>query len=165
LKKLFLILSYLDFPFYAGLSKRIEALINVLSLSNVTLTTLISPIFRLDKPLPYKNNNFIHIRIDLRKLRKIPAYTTIAKLVALIFFSFISLSYIMKLRKSLTVIQYESIYSFIPALIANLLFKIKVLGDDIGFPIKKTFVYRVIEALTLKYTHYIIVTNLNCILI
>jgi len=65
----------------------------------------------------------------------------------------------MKLRKSLTAIQYESIYSFIPALIATLLFKIKVLGDDIGFYIKKAFVHRIMEALILKYTHYIIVTN------
>ncbi|MEM3653802.1 MAG: hypothetical protein QW723_03725, partial [Candidatus Bathyarchaeia archaeon] len=152
-----LILSYLDFPFYAGLSRRVEGLIKILSSRGIN-PIIISPIFRLNRPLPHKYNV---IYIDLRKLIRIPLNANILKLVAIGIFSLVSLIYIIKLKLNncLSIIQYESMYSFAPALIAKLIFNIKILGDDITFLIKKKFFNKVFEAFVLKYSDYIIVAS------
>ncbi len=161
MQKFLVVLSYLDFPYYAGLSKRIEGLTTPL-LHNGVKPVIISPQFRQGSPLPYPGDL---IRIDLRKMRRFSIFSKLVKLLVLILFSLISFIYVWKLKfrfsDDVKVIQYESIYSSLPALLLKFLFNIKIIGDDIIFSVDRNFFYRLFQTFVIRYTDYIIVSNLT----
>jgi len=121
-----LVLSYVDYPSYVGLSRRISGILNSLHSSNIPYQ-VISPIFRSpDAPdLPQAT------RVDLRFLRALGPDRLVTKILALIFFSLFAFVKILVLRKEILAVQYESIYSFPSAFLARMFCRCPIIGDDV----------------------------------
>ena len=157
-----IIFSYLDFPFYTGLSRRIEGLINQLSFYDIR-SIIISPISRLHSPIPLSLPNTHVIRVDLRKIFLQLIQIKIVKLIVLMFFSLHALILLIKLKSRYdlpNILQYESIYSFIPAFLSKVFLNMKIIGDDLIFLKRTPLPQKILYALILKNTDYIVVSNL-----
>ena len=120
-----LILSYIDYPGYTGMSKRIRGIVEVLKKRNISVLVL-CPLFWYPQALsPMEGVNYI----DLRFLRRFGFENRFTRLMATMLFSFIAFLRIVKNKPK--IVQYQTIYSIVPAVLAKLLLNSKVVGDDI----------------------------------
>jgi glycosyltransferase involved in cell wall biosynthesis len=124
-KKL-LIISYLDHPFGAGLSRRITGITSTLRDADFEVE-VVSPVFR-SATRPQAEGNTI---VDLRFLRALGENRLATKILALGFFCAFALVRIVSLRRRLIAVQYESAYSFPPAFLARILCGLRCIGDDV----------------------------------
>jgi glycosyltransferase involved in cell wall biosynthesis len=156
-RKDILIISYLDYPFPAGLSNRITGLANVLA-SNGFKVTILAPMLRGDFSVPLIENfkNITIERVNLRKLALKDCSNLGPKALGLLTFSIIAsfraIAYYIRTR---SLIQYQTIYSAAPALLLRLLFHAKVLGDDIVLG------HTILDSLLLKSTGIILTPSLK----
>lgn len=127
-----LIISYLDYPSYEGLSRRISGLANVLN-SNGINVKIIAPIARNESVLDDDVSSKISVqRVDLRRFQSKNPNNLLSRLVILLFFSLISSFIVVKdVIKYGYLIQYQSIYSAFPALVAKFILGAHIIGDDI----------------------------------
>jgi glycosyltransferase involved in cell wall biosynthesis len=127
-----LLISYLDYPYPAGLSYRIDGISNVLSSKGIKIKIL-APLARSNNFTDNNLNYNIDIQyIDLRKFRSCNPEKKTSKFILWLLFSFFAtikvISYYIKNR---CLIQYQSLYSSIPALMAKILTGATIIGDDI----------------------------------
>jgi glycosyltransferase involved in cell wall biosynthesis len=133
-RKLVAILSYLDYPFPAGLARRIDGFVD--SLGNAGfLPRVICPAFRLANP-----SEVPHVaRFDLRFLRALGAERLLTKIIALIAFNLIAFAKVIAVRKELLAIQSESIYSLPAAFLAKIFLRSSCIVDDVLLPADSRF--------------------------
>jgi len=121
-----LILSYLDHPSYIGMSKRIKGIIKVLEMENISISVL-CPIFLYSWRA--RANKDYYNYIDIRFLQKMGTTRLLTRLLALLLYSFFALLKIVKLKPK--IIQYQTLYSSVPAILAKYLTRSVIIGDDI----------------------------------
>jgi len=155
MNKILIIISYIDFPCYVGLSRRIGGIAKTLKANGIPLV-IIAPIFRLKKPIYVGNINVY--RVNLRFLRKLNINKNFTKLLSIFLFTISLLPYAIKYRRYIGVIQYESLFSFIPAFILKIVSKARLIGDDIIIAYNDAF-YKLLLIMALKYSDYLIVSN------
>lgn len=126
-----LILSYIDYPSYTGMSKRISGLVRIMHLNNVSVSVL-APIARsptVIKPEIAIENVPVK-RIDLRRFSSKGKHGS--KFIQLLLFTIIaSIKTAKEFGRYNSLIQYQTIYSAGPALFAKIFLKAKIIGDDI----------------------------------
>lgn len=146
-RKDLLIISYLDHPYYSGLSRRINGIAGVLVKNKVTVR-IIAPIARSENVVSdYDSNIDIH-RIDLRRFRSKRPEKFSSKLLLWLLFSLkSSISVLREVGRNRCLVQYQSIYSAAAALVTKLALGAKIIGDDIILvhPIIDTFVLRMTD--------------------
>jgi glycosyltransferase involved in cell wall biosynthesis len=144
--KTLLIVSYIDYPYYSGLSKRISGLTKVLAAKGVPIK-LLAPIARLNVVLDRVSSNITICRIDLRKFKSTNPEKFMSKFILWLLFSLRATIFLIKeYVRSHCLIQYESIYSAFPALMVKVLLGARIIGDDI-LP-ARSFIYYPILKLT-----------------
>jgi glycosyltransferase involved in cell wall biosynthesis len=144
--KTLLIVSYIDYPYYSGLSKRISGLTKVLAAKGVPIK-LLAPIARLNVVLDRVSSNITICRIDLRKFKSTNPEKFISKFILWLLFSLRATIFLIKeYARSRCLIQYESIYSAFPTLMVKVLLGARIIGDDI-LP-ARSFIYYPILKLT-----------------
>ena len=122
------IVSYLDFPYYEGSSKRIEGLIHVLKSYGIHVT-VICPLLRRTQASPEYEGTVSYI--DLRRL-KAHQCPKAGKFVLNSIFSILAVNKLIHWSAERNiVIQYQDLYSSIPVITAKLLKRGKIIGDDI----------------------------------
>jgi glycosyltransferase involved in cell wall biosynthesis len=122
------LVSYLDFPYYEGSSKRIEGIIRVLE-SNGMHVFVICPLLRRIHPSPEYRG--IVDYVDLRTLKPLHR-SKLGKFILNSVFSVLALNKLIRLSiKKNTVFQYQDLYSSIPVVILKLVTQKKIIGDDI----------------------------------
>jgi glycosyltransferase involved in cell wall biosynthesis len=133
-RKLVAILSYLDYPFPAGLARRIDGFVD--SLGNAGFVPrVICPAFRSANP-----SEAPHVtRFDLRFLRALGAERLLTKIIALIAFNLIAFARVIAVRKELLTIQSESIYSLPAAFLAKIFLGSPCIVDDVLLPANSRF--------------------------
>lgn len=146
-----LIISYLDYPYYAGLSTRISGLAKVLAMGGVHVKIL-APIARGD--VTVKNKIYFDTaiyRVDLKKFRsRNPEKFASKSLLWLLFSLSASFEVMRNFIQNRCLIQYQSIYSALPALLAKILLRAQVIGDDI------VLVNSLIDVFALKLTDIVV---------
>jgi glycosyltransferase involved in cell wall biosynthesis len=120
-------ISYLDYPSYSGLSRRIEGLSKVLE-SNGIAVQIVCPKYRC---LEVGRNERKVARFDLTMLRGRNPDHVFSKLVCLLWFTVLSVRYILQERARFFAIQYESVYSSFAAIAAKILTTAPIIGDDV----------------------------------
>lgn len=140
--KRIVIISYLDYPFPAGLSRRIEGIVETLQARNIQMQ-VISPIFRSTDKSPRPNS----FRIDMRFLRVLGTENLAGKIAALILFNCFAFVKILLSRKELLAVQYESVYSFPASLLAKVFCQCVSVGDDVLIPRKLNWAVPLLRAL------------------
>jgi glycosyltransferase involved in cell wall biosynthesis len=125
-----LIISYLDYPYYVGLSRRISGIAEILS-ENGLKVLIIAPIARLHGQIKKQTpENVLISRINLAQFGSGTNYNS--KLIQWLLFSFIaSFEVIRQAANRHTIVQYQSTFSAIPAIIAKVFLGSKIVGDDI----------------------------------
>ena len=114
LSKCVIIISYLDYPMPAGISRRISGTVASLRASNFEVE-VISPIFRRKRGRVSGGT-----KIDLRFLSAFGAEKLATKIVALLLFNLFAFVRILIVRKELWAVQYESVYSYPAAFLAKI---------------------------------------------
>jgi len=155
--KKILLISYLDYPYPAGICTRINGLVRVL-VQNGFEVTILAPIARDDARLPEKEqkNNYYIERINIRKLFSVHESSKFGKMLQWLIFSIIaSLRVARYYIKNRSLIQYQSIYSAVPALFAKFLLRAKIIGDDI------VLIHPLIDILVIKLTDVIVTPSLR----
>ena len=150
-----LMISYLDYPYPAGLCTRITALAKILVRNGIKVNIL-APITRGDKNLPEREqrDGFVVTRIDLKFYNSTGNFAL--KLLQLLIFSIIASFKVSKIFvKKGPLIQYQSIYSAIPALFAKTFLRAKIIGDDI------VLIHPFIDILVLKLTDIVVTPSLK----
>lgn len=147
-RKNVLMLSYIDYPYYVGLSKRISGIAKVLSMNGIAVRVL-APIVRSKEIIVDPDAQGVSVmRIDLRRFRD--SNNIWATLLQWLLFnataSIIVLQYCIRNQ---CLIQYQSTFSAVPALMAKFFLKATVAGDDV------VLVHPVIDALVLKLTDFV----------
>ena len=139
-----------------GLSRRISGLAKVLTTNRIKVKIL-APIARSN--VVFSDNtseNFVIQRIDLRRFRsKNPEKFTSNFIQWLLFTFAASIQVIKDFTKNRCLIQYQSIYSALPALAAKLLLGARIVGDDI------VLIHRFIDTLVLRLTDVVITPSLR----
>lgn len=129
-QKEILMISYLDYPYPAGLSTRITGLANTIA-RNGFKVDILAPIARGDKNLPEKEQtkNYCVERINLKNLGRSNPDKFGPKLLQWLIFSIIASFRIVKsfIRRG-PIIQYQSTYSAIPALFVKIVLRAKIIG-------------------------------------
>lgn len=151
-----LIISYLDYPCYAGLSTRISGLAKVLTMRGVRVEIL-APIARENVILNKEilNTTAVH-RIDLRKFRSKNSEKFASKFLLWLLFSLsVSFEVIRSFIKYRCLIQYQSIYSALPALLVKILLRAQIIGDDI------VLTHSMIDVMVLKLTDIVVTPSLR----
>lgn len=120
-----LLLSYLDYPSYTGMSKRINGMIHILMDHKISVSIL-CPLLR--NPHQLSNEDYVEY-IDLRFLRKLDTEKMFTKMISSLVFSTLAFFRVLKLRPR--IVQYQTMYSSIPAVAAKPFVKSKIIGDDI----------------------------------
>ncbi len=143
LTKRIFIISYLDFPFPAGLSRRIEAFVENLNARNIEMQ-VISPIFRSSSRSPHPDS----FRIDMRFLRSLGTENLAVKIAELVLFNCFAFVKILLSRRQLFAVQYESIYSFPAALLAKAFCQCVFIGDDVLIPRKLNWAVPLLRVLS-----------------
>jgi len=134
--KTLVVISYLDFPFYAGLSVRMNGLTMVLRKHGIQVKVF-APIFRLDKPMPSESGCEIE-HIDMRSLRRLGSEKLLVKLLADAIFSLVAFAKLsVFVLKGVRLVQYQSLYSAMPAILTKIFWGGKVIGDDIVLHLSK----------------------------
>jgi glycosyltransferase involved in cell wall biosynthesis len=149
-RKDLLIISYLDYPYYSGLSKRINGIAGVLVKNQVTVR-IIAPIARSENAVSDHDSNIDIHRIDLRQFRSKRPERFFSKFLQWLLFSLkSSISVLREVARNRCLVQYQSIYSASAALITKLVMRTKIIGDDIVLvhPIIDTFVLRITDVIT-----------------
>ncbi len=125
-----LMLSYIDYPYYIGLSRRISGVSKALIANNINVK-VISPRVRSQVVLDDDFSDHILVkRIDLRYLGSEANYGS--KLIQWILFSLLSSIEVIKdVIKRRSIVQYQSIYSAFPAIVAKIIMYATVIGDDV----------------------------------
>jgi len=155
--KKMLLISYLDYPYPAGICTRINGLVKVLVQSGFEVTIL-APIARDDARLPEKEqkNNYYIERINIRKIFSVHESNKFGKMLQWLIFSVIaSLRVIRYYIKNRSLIQYQSIYSAVPTLFAKFLLRAKIIGDDI------VLIHPLINTLVIKLTDVVVTPSLR----
>jgi glycosyltransferase involved in cell wall biosynthesis len=150
-----LILSYLDYPFYAGMSRRISGLAGMLLQNNVGVKVL-APIARSPTVIkPDLDAEGIQVeRIDLRSFSS--KGNSGSKLIQWLFFTIIaSIKTCKEVLRSRCLVQYQTVYSAGPALFAKLFLRATIIGDDV------VLVNPVLDSLLLKLTDTTITPSLK----
>lgn len=149
------LISYLDYPYNAGLSKRIDGFVKVL-ISNGIKVKIIAPIARNDL-IPkddFSPNLSIH-RIDLGYFKFMDSRFS-GKFIQWLLFSFkasfLAMRYFIKTH---CMVQYQSIYSLLPALAAKFFLRATIIGDDI------VLINPFIDMLAMKFTDLVITPSLK----
>jgi len=156
-QKEILIISYLDYPYSAGLCTRITGLANVLAGTGVKVGIL-APIARGDFQLPEKEqrNNYCVERINLIRFTARNSGDFGPRLLQWLIFSIVASFKVAKnFIKSGSLIQYQSTYSAIPALFAKIFLKAKIIGDDI------VLINPFIDVLILKLSDVVVTPSLR----
>jgi glycosyltransferase involved in cell wall biosynthesis len=153
-------ISYLDYPSYTGLSRRIEGLSKVLR-SNGIDVEIVCPRFR---HIGATQGQADVVAFDLRMLRGADPSKTFPKLLCLCLFTALALKYIIRRRRELAVVQYESIYSSLPAILAKVLTKAYTVGDDVVIRERTDSPFvnaatHVLEAILLRLTDTLITSS------
>ncbi len=129
-----IILSYLDYPFPAGLSRRITGIVESMRAANFE-ADIISPLFRsidmLDDPRA--------VKVRMRFLRILGTERLPTKILALALFNLFAFVKVFVSRKEILALQYESIYSFPAAFLAKIFCRCFCIGDDVLIPRKSPF--------------------------
>lgn len=151
-----MIVSYLDYPYYSGLSKRISGLAKVLGTNGIKVKIL-APVVRSDA---LHRNDISHYSaveyIDLRRFRSNNPYGFASKFLHWLFFTFVASARVIRdFRKYQCIIQYQSIYSALPALITKLFLGARVIGDDI------VLTHRTLDTVVLRLTDAIITSSVR----
>ncbi len=125
-----MILSYVDYPFYLGLSRRISGVSEVLMANNINVKVVAprarSPVILSDS----FSSNILVKRIDLRSFGFEAKKGS--KLIQWILFSLLgSIEVIKDVIKNRPIVQFQSIYSAFPAFIAKIVMRATIVGDDI----------------------------------
>ena len=120
-------ISYLDYPSRFGLSRRIAGLSGVLKRNNINVE-IVCPRYR---SLEERGKKESLVTFDLRILRGANPERGFSKLVCLLLFTIFAVKHIICNRSKWTVIQYESVYSLLPAIAARILTNALIIGDDI----------------------------------
>jgi len=159
-----LLVSYYDFPFYAGISKRIEGMLHVLTHHNV-FVSILSPLFHRDKPFCSNKYRWNIEYVDLRWLRALGHESKPVKFLAALIFSFLAFLKIARKKRQYYLIQYQTMYSAIPAILAKIFLKATVIGDDIGLLHTNRqppylWILRAIDMAVLKFTDIVITFSL-----
>lgn len=125
-----IILSYLDYPYYVGLSKRIDGITKILAANDVKIQ-VIAPLARSkSKVINVESNNLQIKRIDLRHLGSGDGVGS--KFIQWLIFSIVASFHVIKTCiKTRSIVQYQSIFSAIPALLAKIILNTYVIGDDV----------------------------------
>jgi glycosyltransferase involved in cell wall biosynthesis len=151
--KQLIIVSYLDYPYPSGLAKRMNGLLKILVSEGIKVK-IIAPIGRGNGIFPTieKFDNFSIERVDLRKIAIGDSNRYSIKLLQWLIFSIIACFKLTKIKvKNVNaIIQYQSIYSAIPALFARFFFRSKIIGDDI------ILIHPIIDIPVLKLTQIIV---------
>ena len=137
-----------------GLSRRITGVSEVLTSNGVTVKVF-APIARSEVVLAdSKSSDVIVNRIDLRRFGAGRAFGS--KLVQWFLFSVLSSLRVVKdLIKKPCIVQYQSTYSALPAVVAKVLMNATVIGDDI------TLINPIIDVSIFKFTDVICTPSLN----
>ena len=125
-RKRVVILSYLDYPYPAGLAKRIRGIVE--SLDNAGfLPCVICPTFR------YANApEAPHVtRFDLRLLHALGAERLLTKIIALVAFNLVAFVKVFVWRRELLAVQSESVYSLPAGFLAKIFLGCPLVVDDI----------------------------------
>jgi glycosyltransferase involved in cell wall biosynthesis len=122
-----LAVSYLDYPSHFGLSRRIAGLSGVLKRNSIDVEILCPRYRALDVREDQENV----VSFDLRILRGANPERAFSKLVCLLLFTIFAAKHIIRNRRKWNVIQYESVYSLLPAIAARILTNALIIGDDI----------------------------------
>ncbi len=124
-----MIISYIDYPYYVGLSKRISGISEVLT-SNGIAVNVLAPIARSDVVLA--NNKSLAITVKRINLRRFGTGRTFSsKLAQWFVFSIWSAVKIIKAySKEHPIIQYQSLFSAFSTIPARLL-GATIIGDDV----------------------------------
>lgn len=147
-----LVISYLDYPYYSGLSKRIAGITGVLVKNRMKVKTIAPTVRSENTYTPSDHDSYVDIhRIDLRRFRSKNPETFLSKSLQWLLFSLRSSSFVLReFIKNGCLVQYQSVYSAFPALLAKLLLRAKILGDDI------VLVHPIIDTLILRMTDIVV---------
>ena len=150
-----LIVSYLDYPYYAGLSRRISGLTKVLTTKGIKVR-IVAPIARYSIVLNDEVSYNVVERIDLRQFRSKNPEKFASKFVQWLLFSIkASVKVMRKFLENRCLVQYQSIYSALPAVITKLFLRAKIIGDDI------VLIHPVFDTLILKLTDVVVTPSLR----
>ncbi len=144
-QKSVLMLSYIDYPYYVGLSRRISGVSKVLKANGVNIK-VVAPLARSQVVLDDGYSGHVSVkRFDFRRFGVEDRYAS--KMVQWLLFSVRSSFFVIKeVIKNRSIVQFQSTYSAFPAVIAKIVLRATVVGDDVV--LINPFVDRVIFKLT-----------------
>jgi glycosyltransferase involved in cell wall biosynthesis len=125
-----LVISYLDYRSYFGLSRRIAGLVRVLKRNNIDVQILCPR----HRSLYKREEQESTISFDLRLFSGTSPERSFSKLICILLFTIMAVKHITRNRKNWTIIQYESFYSSLPAIVAKFLTNALIIGDELFIP-------------------------------
>jgi len=155
------IITWYDFPLPGGTTSRINGLISQLTKSGIA-AEVVSPIFYGENADFDTSTPFPVRRLNLKSLWLLNLYdVSPIRALAILLFSLFSLLTILGQvltygRKSV-IVQFEQVFSALPAIFAKILLGVYVIGDDIRLYYKTmkipfSFIIRAYELWVLKYS-------------
>jgi glycosyltransferase involved in cell wall biosynthesis len=149
-------ISYLDYPFYSGLSRRINGLSVILKKNGIKVKIL-APIARNNGAnCDIDVENIVVERIDLRRFASKDPDRPSSKLVLwLLFTVWASFKAIKENLRNHYLIQYQSFYSSLPAVVAKLAIGAPIVGDDV------VLINPFVDASLLKLTDVVVTPSLR----
>jgi len=122
-----LIVSHVQYPFYAGVSRRIHGYEATLRDAGF-LVRIVSPSFQRSDPVKIGENNIKYVHLEW--LGKFLDRSFIVRIIAYLLFSIPSFVEMVKRKAFFAVVQYEQLSSLPGALMAKLFLRKKLVADD-----------------------------------
>jgi glycosyltransferase involved in cell wall biosynthesis len=161
-----LLVTYSDYPWYSGLSRRIEGLSSALKKSGINVD-IMSPIYYMKEEMKRPDVKYVNLRWARRTRREVGFSRILAKLTrmfARMLFSLLCLIEALRHGRNV-VVQYEHLDMFPVAMLAKVLVGARIVGDDINllFPRYKHVLIRkvlyVIERHLIENTDVIVTAS------
>ena len=139
------LISYIDYPYYVGLTRRISGVSRVLLAKGINVK-IVAPHARSCVVLNDGFSKNVRVkRFNLRLFGNEEKF--MAKIMQWLLFSFFaSFVSIKDVIRNRSIIQYQSLYSAFPAVIAKMITRATIIGDDI------VSIHPTIDLLVLKLT-------------
>ncbi|RLF09929.1 MAG: hypothetical protein DRJ69_03855 [Thermoprotei archaeon] len=130
--KLIFLISPDDYPGYTGLARRLNCILYAISRSGINAVLIAPKFFRNSENLGHGGCPFKGIKVERMDIGWLRSSSRVFRLLMYVFLTFFSIKKMCKYRRYVTFIQYEDLYTFPIALLLKMLFRKKIIGDDIA---------------------------------